>query len=304
MKRTLLISFLLVGVFVSAFGYPSDEIDLSKIDFKGIIQANCPPVIDSKIIESAKQGNAESQYKYGLFLREKYLYDNSLLLEEPTEGDDALAWFESAALQGHSGACIEAGLIYYIKFKTTLFKEIYHRKAINYLKEGGAESDPQLLMILGKLAYFEKQGNELRIGDGGASLAMFQKAVEMGLPSNPTKLKYRRSSCQPKLSDAYGHMAFIHKQNGRSQECLYYTDKAAAAGDPDSSLDAGEYYYIGYGTAVDRDKAESIWKVLIEEWPSYAKKVELIKAKYSGQPVEKPVYKKETEEDELRKLFK
>ena len=118
----------------------------------------------STLLSSARQGNAEAQYKIGR------LFDDGQEMYE----DDVMAfyWYEKAAVQGHKGAQFRLGKM--LEFGDG-YISINHKRALRFYKKAAEQGHPGAQYALGRM-YAEGKGI---VGeDVDRAIFWFQKAAE------------------------------------------------------------------------------------------------------------------------------
>lgn len=307
--RQIIIIFTIAIAWTAGFAQDS-PIKLQNVNLGQMLSnmpGSYPLALDQSVIDKANAGDAESQYRYGIYLRRMDLADKFLQLDTEELGKEAVQWFERAAAQGHAEASIEAGIIYFQRYNASLemFSErsLNRRKAVNFLRQGGAENDASLMLVLARLAFcFDDNGNLLN--QGQETINLCKDALAKGLPVMVDAPLHRSSVYPRDRIDAYMLMATAY-EIGSHDLSNYFANiyLAADCGDKLARLYLGECYYAGIGTAEDRAKATEIWDALIAEDSLYSSDVGKVKTKYtdnSNVPKESVF---ESPEDILRALI-
>lgn len=309
MKQIIIIfTFVVSWIDTFAQNYPIKLKNLNLREIVPNVYGNPPQPISQLIIDKAKAGNAESQYLYGIYLRRMNLAKTFLFLNTEDEGQEAIKWFERAAAQGHKEASIEAGIIYFQRFSINFSNRLYHRKALNYLKQGGAENDAILMLLLAQLALWRTDDTGHLKSCGTDAVRLCNRAIAKGLPLESNLPLHRKTNYPNTLSDAYMILAATYRNatiDTPQDLQKYFTNirLSADCGNKLARLYLGECYYAGIGVSEDRAKATEIWNALIAEDSYYSEDVNRIKNKYSNQSNDKKQYTSNSPEDILRSLL-
>ena len=200
-------------------------------------------------------GDAESQYKMGLYYEE--VLSESLIVQD--NDCFALEWLEKAAAQAYRNAQIEAGIIYFFRWKNKLFENTwYKRLAIDYLKKAGAEEDPDLMIYLSILTSYGREGS------GKEGLMWCDKAISKGLPIKAKKVVGLRKY-EYTLALAYFIKAIIYR-SGRddvAQDYEKFCDNIYMANKycNDIQFYIAICYYYGIGVEKNQQKGIEIFNL-------------------------------------------
>lgn len=273
MKRTFFF-FMLIIFLIPEYGRgqndtskftlpPLTDFKPLKLNLEDYIIAALPDV-DATILSKAAAGDAESQYEVGLYWSENVFLKYLL----PDENGKALTWFEKAAAQGHKEAAAEAGINYYIRciFSSGIEQERNKQQSLYYLKLGGAEEDPTLMMFIAHLLIIKDTTNGLD------ALMWCDNAIKKGLPLGKENLSKSRqtSFVNCTLGGAYDFKAGVyrHGEGGVQKDTIKYFENlvlSAKNGYRNALVSIGECYFLGWGVSQDQQKAIEIWNSLKDD---------------------------------------